>query len=288
MAQKDYIYEICVSDDCSPDRTWDVLQEYNQQYPGLFKLHRNDPNIGIFENIEYTWKLPTGDVIYQLSGDDECGENWLKTVVSFITDKGLNPQKEAFCIYGNYKCIYPSGDTFTFRNNSIENGANAFRLALRHNLCNRSACYSIQVLRKFEKVSKGRSHEVEHVQDRELQLNSNNNYYINKVGNIYYTGLGVSAHLSTEAKNERMKIWPFTLNYIETKRIRITSKDRYCIKHAMCFQRYIYYGHIVDLLKSFMYHILSFDIDYTFYKQSIRKFSFAIIRRIPHKININF
>ncbi|MBQ0090650.1 MAG: glycosyltransferase, partial [Prevotellaceae bacterium] len=36
LAKKDYIYEICVSDDCSPDGTWEVLQEYDRLYPGLF------------------------------------------------------------------------------------------------------------------------------------------------------------------------------------------------------------------------------------------------------------
>ena len=76
LVQKDYIYEICVSDDCSKDRTWNILKEYSEKYPGLFVLNRNNPNIGIFENIEKTWTMPTGEIIYQLSGDDACGEGW--------------------------------------------------------------------------------------------------------------------------------------------------------------------------------------------------------------------
>ena len=67
LLQRDYIYEICVSDDCSKDRTWDILQDYSAKHPGLFVLNRNDPNVGIFENIEKTWTMPTGDIIYQSS-----------------------------------------------------------------------------------------------------------------------------------------------------------------------------------------------------------------------------
>ena len=37
LAQKDYLYEICLSDDCSPDNTWQVLLNYQKQYPDLIK-----------------------------------------------------------------------------------------------------------------------------------------------------------------------------------------------------------------------------------------------------------
>ena len=38
-------------------------------------------NVGIFENIEFTWTMPEGDLIYQLSGDDECGDGFFKAVL---------------------------------------------------------------------------------------------------------------------------------------------------------------------------------------------------------------
>ena len=90
LQQKDYLYEICVSDDCSPDNTWEVLQEYSRQNPGLFKLHQNNPNVGIFENIEYSWTMPSGDLVYQLSGDDECPDGWFKSVVELIQKENID------------------------------------------------------------------------------------------------------------------------------------------------------------------------------------------------------
>ena len=148
LAQKDYIYEICVSDDCSPDKTWDVLQEYDNKYPGLFKLHRNEPNVGIFENIEYTWGMPTGEIIYQLAGDDECGEDWFKTVVEFIQKKNIDYKKELFCIYGDYERRYPNGDVYVKHNYAVLNNKNLLKLALRGLIGNRSCCYSKKILDK--------------------------------------------------------------------------------------------------------------------------------------------
>ena len=170
LAQKDYIYEICVSDDCSPDRTWEVLQEYDKQYPGLFKLHQNRPNVGIFENIEYTWTMPTGDIIYQLAGDDECGEGWFKTVIEYIQNNHIDYKNELFCIYGDYKCVYPNGDSFRYNQRYAKKNKDLVRLYERGFICNRSSCYSVNVLKKFIKVSRGRSFMVENAMDLQVHL----------------------------------------------------------------------------------------------------------------------
>ena len=116
LPQLDYVYEICISDDCSQDGTWAVLEEYSQKYPGLFKLSRNEVNVGIFENIERSRALPTGDIVYTLAGDDECGDGWFKAVVEYINAHHIDYKNELFCIYGDYECHYPNGDTFVFSN----------------------------------------------------------------------------------------------------------------------------------------------------------------------------
>ena len=157
LKQKDFIYEICVSDDCSPDNTWAVLKDYEAQYPGIFKLHRNDPNVGIFENIEYTWTMPSGDIVYQLSGDDECGDGWFKKIIDFIDVNHIDYMNELFCIYGDYAAVYPNGDYVVLRNNLVKKNKNLLRLSLRGLVCNRSTCYNAKLLKMFKKASQGRS-----------------------------------------------------------------------------------------------------------------------------------
>ena len=54
------IYELIIRDDCSNDRTMDILSEYEHQYP-FVKVYRNDYNRGCNQNFH--------DAIYQASGD---------------------------------------------------------------------------------------------------------------------------------------------------------------------------------------------------------------------------
>ncbi|MBQ2527095.1 MAG: glycosyltransferase family 2 protein, partial [Bacteroidales bacterium] len=107
LLSQEYLYEICVSDDCSSDRTWEILNEYSSRYPGLFKLNRNDPNLGIFANEEKTWEMPTGDIVYRIAGDDMCCEGYFKAVVDFISEKGIDIGSDLYCVVGNTIVKYP-------------------------------------------------------------------------------------------------------------------------------------------------------------------------------------
>lgn len=289
LTQRDYIYEICVSDDCSPDNTWLVLQEYAKQYPGLFKLHRNEPNLGIFQNIEYTWSMPTGDIICRLAGDDECGTGWFNKVVDFIKANKIDYKNELFCIYGDHICIYPKGDSYVKHNISIKKYPNdALKLAFRGLISNRGACFSIKVLHKFEKVSQGRSHIAEFLQDRQLQMYAQKNYYIPSIGNIYYSGIGVSAHLDEKLLNERKKIRPYAVNYMESKGIKIRNSEKYFGKYIAAAADFGSRRTMSNFCSALFYFIVSFDVRYSFLGDNLRHYLFAIKRRLPHSKPIMF
>lgn len=288
LAQKDYIYEICVSDDCSPDSTWQVLQEYDKQYPGLFKLHQNRPNVGIFENIEYTWTMPTGDIIYRLAGDDECGEGWFKTVVEYILNNHIDYKNELFCIYGDYKRAYPNGDSFVFHNDAVIKNQNLLKLALRGLIGNRSCCYSKRILDKFVKCSKGRSHIAEDAQDRQLQVFSETNYYIPKVGNIYYSYVGVSTNLNAKVMEERSMIRPYAFSLFDKLGVKYDEKDKiYSFEYFPTFEKIVTKPSISGILKLIRLYIKSYDSSIKS-TDEFRSFVFAILRRLPHKKPIQF
>lgn len=287
LVQRDYIYEICVSDDCSPDRTWEVLQEYDKQYPGLFKLHQNRPNVGIFENIEYTWTMPTGDIIYQLSGDDECGEGWFKTVVEYIQKNNIDYKNELFCIYGDYKCIYPNGDNFTGRNNLIQKfPRESLTMAIHGAICSRSVCYSIKILQKFCKVSQGRSYIAEDAQDRQIQLFTENCHYISKVGNIYYARVGVCVNMNQLTLNDRLNIFNYSYDFLSGKS-RLSTRNMYCLKFKDALLHYNTLGGMKYLWLAFKYHVASFVFIYDLNNSRIRRIIFALLRRLPHRTPIS-
>ena len=287
LIQKDYIYEICVSDDCSSDCTWDVLQEYSREYPGLFKLNRNNPNKGIFENIEKSWELPTGDIIYSLAGDDECGNGWFKAVIDFIANNKIDYKNELFCIYGNYKNVYPNGDSYVFKNDLIKrHDLPALKLAHRGLIGNRSTCYSINVMRKYQKVSQGRSHIAEAAMDRQLQIFSEKNYYIDKVGNIYYANIGVCVGLSEKDKQERERIWPYTKLFFDKCGVQLDKKD-------LLYGDYIEArdkkgGSLKHKLNCAFAFLKSYDSKIGIRCLRLRRSLFAIIRRLPHRSPIHW
>lgn len=289
LAQKDYLYEICVSDDCSPDNTWRVLLEYQNKFPEIIKLHRNEHNVGIFENIEQRWTMPTGDVVCGMAGDDEAGEGWFKKVVEFIIEKGIDWKNELFCIYCDGKNLYPNGDYYISHDKAIAKYPDkALRLALRGIISNRGCCYSINVLRKFEKVSQGRSHIAEMAMDRQLQMYAERNYYIPAVGNIYYANIGVSAHLNEDTLNDRKKIRPYAEQYIESKGEKISKSDKYYGKYMTTVIDFRFHPSFLRLMKAIWYYIKSFSIPYSFLGDDMRRYVFALLRRIPHKRPIEF
>lgn len=296
LNQKEYIYEICISDDCSPDRTWEVLQEYDKQYPRLFKLHRNESNVGIFENIEYSWTMPTGDIIYQLSGDDECGEGWFKTVIEYIHNNKIDYKNELFCIYGDYQAVYPNGDSFVSRNNLILTPYLPLGLALRKLICNRSVCYSINVLNKFIKVSEGRSYAVESAQTLQIPIMGERNYYIFQVGNIYHTGIGVS----TGKNRNGLKIEPHTSmecvqKVLAYKPIKLSKKDKNLMKfyHERALYRnrlqmiennsYGNWHRFKDRCRLCVLYLSSINFSLGIKGFRVKRCLFAIVRRIPHR-----
>lgn len=203
IAQKEYIYEICINDDCSTDKTFDILKEYEQRYPDLVKPVRNEQNLGIFRNVEETWKRPTGDIITRLSGDDESGSDYYRQVIEFISEKNIDYKNELFCVYCDY--IRKNIDGATFLNkNMLVNKAPALRLKIRKLLFGRGACYSRHILEKFENVSNGRAYNVELIQDSQIQLYAEKNYYIPCVGNIYNAQIGVSMRLNKSERYENI------------------------------------------------------------------------------------
>lgn len=285
LQQKEYLYEICVTDDCSPDNTWQVLQEYSKQYPGLFKLHRNDPNIGIFQNVEKSWTMPTGDMVYQLSGDDECPNGWLKAIVDFINDNNIDYNKERVCIYGDIKCLYPNGDYFIRSNKMATKPYDLVSMHMRHLLGNRSACYSTSIMRKFFPVSKGRSYVAEWAQEILLTRFTEKTYYINMVGNVYYTRIGVNIAFNKAVLKERADNFPYMAECLEKSGYLLSDKDKYYVQLQKLRYEQIANWTFSNFLSIQAIKYKAADYKYGFFfmeLRSIKRKVFAVLRRLPH------
>ena len=64
--------EIIFSDDCSPDRTFEIIKEEANSYRGPHKiiLNRNENNLGVAGNVNQAFKLAHGHLFVMAAGDD--------------------------------------------------------------------------------------------------------------------------------------------------------------------------------------------------------------------------
>ncbi|MFB0583474.1 glycosyltransferase [bacterium 19CA06SA08-2] len=66
----DFPFEIIVGEDCSTDRTREIVLEYQKKYPGIIKSLLHVKNVGLVENIVATYKQAKGKYIAHMDGDD--------------------------------------------------------------------------------------------------------------------------------------------------------------------------------------------------------------------------
>lgn len=68
--ETDFPFEIIVSDDCSTDRTREIIDVYVAKYPNLIKKCYQEVNVGACENIVSTYMKASGEYIAICEGDD--------------------------------------------------------------------------------------------------------------------------------------------------------------------------------------------------------------------------
>lgn len=289
LVQKEYVHEIIILDDCSTDNNWEVVQNYAKKYPNLIKPIQNEVNIGIMKNAEKRWRLSLeGDVCYNLSGDDEVGEGWFKRVINFIEEKKIDYKNELFCIYGNSKCIYPDGDTYTFKNKDIQKNLSPLKLYERGMINNRATCYNKKILAKFKEVSQGRSLIAENAQDAQLHIFAEKTYYLPFIGNIYHTNVGVSANGSDKTFSEYNSTMTYAFQFFETLNIDIDKYDKYLPKYNIAskkFRNKKSVNNFLDLVKAY---IKSYDPKIGFSDIKWKKILFSGLRRLPFKKTLNW
>lgn len=79
--------EIIVSDDCSKDSTYQIVQDIvaNAQSSHHIIINRNEVNLGLAGNFNKTfYELATGDFLITLGGDDAIKEDYLETAVNYF------------------------------------------------------------------------------------------------------------------------------------------------------------------------------------------------------------
>lgn len=81
--------EIVVSDDCSKDRTFELVEEFVADYKGphRFVLNRNEQNMGIANHVnKVLYEIARGEILLLAAGDDVSMPERTHVAVDFLTN----------------------------------------------------------------------------------------------------------------------------------------------------------------------------------------------------------
>ena len=87
MQKTNFRYEIIAADDCSNDRTQEIILDYQKKYPGMIETYFTSPNVGGCKKLTDCIDLGLfrGEYLAYLEGDDYwLGEDRLQTLVDFL------------------------------------------------------------------------------------------------------------------------------------------------------------------------------------------------------------
>jgi glycosyltransferase involved in cell wall biosynthesis len=153
------LYEIIVQDDCSTDKTFEILKDYEKRFD-ILKVYKNIKNIGVHKNFLSAYLKATGDYIAPSDQDDIWEPNKVEFLLNIIGDK-LLAHSQSLVQYFDSDCQ----GSFTIKNpyfslselvwdNRLPGHAYIF-----HNKVKEFINKALQIYLKDEKVSQSNAHD---------------------------------------------------------------------------------------------------------------------------------
>lgn len=204
LCQKEWgLKNIIIQDDCSPDGTWNVLQEYARKYPDIVKPYRNEHNLGIYGNWQAMMQNKgDADFYTELAGDDALCDGFFKEAQMFMESHPMQ-SSEPFCIFTDWKVIRANGMETVVRNQALERDIPAYRLQLRGVIHPRGVLISKGTIDQYKPIPLEYGIPLaEIVTDLQQTYFSHHTYYIPFVASIYYANIGVTSNLKELKFNE--------------------------------------------------------------------------------------
>jgi glycosyltransferase involved in cell wall biosynthesis len=93
--------QIIISDDCSTDNTYQIIQELASSYEGSGNLivRRNKTNLGTIKHLNKIVNLATGEIIIFLAGDDVSAPSRARIILNVYNEtKPLLIHSDVYCI----------------------------------------------------------------------------------------------------------------------------------------------------------------------------------------------
>lgn len=268
LCQKEYLYELLVSDDCSTDNNWKVIDEYTKKHPDVVKAFRNEKNKGIYENIETIRSKCTGDLFVGLAGDDSFQNGYLAAVIDMIKEKKIDFKNELFCIYFDFIIIYPNGSKKIFKNNLIKNPKfNLVSLKIRGLINTRCAVCSTKLLPLYRITPKNIGNYCDELMDIQNLLLAEKNYYSPFIASSYYSHIGLSVKTNKEDYN-----WSMDQTTIELEKwIQFSKTDSNWLVFQHYRRRLLINPEFKLFIRAICYYFKGINLSYGFCGLGLRR-----------------
>jgi glycosyltransferase involved in cell wall biosynthesis len=129
LAQTVSVSEIVICDDGSTDKTLEILSEYQNNNPEIFKVFKNETNLGFIKNFEKAIKLCTNEIIVISDQDDIWEKDKVEQTIYFFEknpqfdgvfhDLKLIDDNKTFPSYLNWKNISHENIFQEIKNNEL-------------------------------------------------------------------------------------------------------------------------------------------------------------------------
>jgi glycosyltransferase involved in cell wall biosynthesis len=112
----DFAFEIIIGEDCSKDRTLEIVNDYAERYPNLIKVISGPQNVGPGENFNRTLNAAQGKYVAYCEGDDYWIDPYkLKKQVDFLEQ------------HSDYGMVFTDTKIFREKTSFLQNGWSLYK-----------------------------------------------------------------------------------------------------------------------------------------------------------------
>lgn len=234
-------FEFIISDDCSTDRTWEIIQANQKKYPSIIKAFRHEKNIGLYKNLNFALSQVTGDVLCALGGDDFFADDLFFNLIKVIEKESINVKNEAFIIVTNTAHYYPNGK-ITYWNNYRLRNRNIFKEQLRGGVSLRWIGYSTFLL-PYMMAPEDMGYGADWYRNTLLYYHCPKYYFANFISTYYRVGVGVTSKL--KLKDFAEQSYSAIPIFIEKHRDKLSLSDIRYLRYAQSINQFYTSGKIV-------------------------------------------
>ena len=271
LQQNAGLKEIIISDDCSPDNNWEVIQTFRAKYPELIKAYHNETNLGIYGNAMRLAQIGCSSDLYMiLDGDDELCPGWFAEIQKFLFDNHIELRGTKSVVYSDFKTIYPNGEETIRRPIGLAKGQNALGLKLRELLFNRSFLETHEVLEQYQSIDLDHGLPLaEELFDSQVQRFSEHSYYHPYIGSVYHIYSGVTNDLRKKPLyKDRVTKFQWFLNNCE-----LSEFDKNFLRFRIHQNKFFYNENLGDYFKAVYFYLKGTNRSYGYtLKDFVRTF----------------